>query len=103
MTEAGLQAAITSGTHGRPGLCKLLGLLWFHPHDSRRSTPGWPDLAICGERGFIVRELKSGTGTTTAAQDNWGWHLRNAGVDWDVWRPADLQSGRILAELRKIA
>src|SRR5262249_26560390 len=31
-----------------------------------------------------------------------GSMLRNAGVSWDVWRPDDLQSGRIQRELEAI-
>jgi hypothetical protein len=83
-------------------LCQLFGITSYHTFDSRRSDRGWPDLAMCGPRGFITRELKSDSGTVTAEQEHWGVRLRQAGVDWGVWRPADLRSGRIENELRAI-
>jgi hypothetical protein len=95
MTERGLQASIIE-------MCMLFGVAWYHTFDSRRSARGWPDLALCGNRGFITRELKSDSGAVTAEQEHWGVRLRQAGVDWSVWRPADLRSGRIENELRAI-
>lgn len=95
MTEQQLQAAVID-------MCKLYGIAWYHPYFSRRSVPGWPDLAICGTRRFITRELKSERGKVTEEQERWGWMLRHAGVSWDVWRPGDLGSGRIQRELQEI-
>jgi hypothetical protein len=95
MTEKGLQASIIE-------MCRLFGLAWYHTFDSRRSARGWPDLAICGKRGFITRELKADRRTTTPEQEYWGAMLRRVGISWDVWRPADLRSGRIERELRAI-
>ena len=83
-------------------ICGLFGVSWYHTFDSRRSARGWPDLALCGKRGFITRELKTDRGTMTPEQEKWGALLRGAGVNWDVWRPADLRSGRIESELRAI-
>ena len=83
-------------------LCKLFGIAYYHTFDSRRSAKGWPDLAICGKRGFIARELKTERGQLTRDQQEWGSRLRNAGVSWDVWRPDDLHSGRIQRELEAI-
>lgn len=78
-----------------------LGLLSYHTHDSRRSEPGWPDLVIAGaERGvFLVRELKRQNGRVSPEQAQWLHTLRDLGVDADVWRPADLLSGRIEKEM----
>lgn len=95
MKEAHLQEAVTD-------LCRLLGVAWYHAYSSRRSVPGWPDLALCGSRGFMVRELKTATGRLMPEQEQWGLMLRAAGVSWDVWRPNDLQSGRIQRELLAI-
>jgi hypothetical protein len=95
MTEAHFQASVIS-------VCKLFGVALFHPYYSERSTPGWPDLALCGTRGFILRELKTEVGKLTADQEKWGSMLRQAGMNWDVWRPGDLQSGRIQRELQAI-
>lgn len=95
VTERSFQASVIE-------LCKLFGIAYYHTFDSRRSAKGFPDLAICGKRGFIARELKTERGTVTPAQGRWGDTLRQAGVSWDVWRPEDLRSGRIEAELRAI-
>jgi hypothetical protein len=94
-TERSFQASVIE-------LCKLFGIAYYHTYDSRRSAKGWPDLAICGKRGFIARELKAERGTVTPDQEEWGALLTQAGVSWDVWRPEDLRSGRIEAELRAI-
>jgi hypothetical protein len=95
VTEAQLQDAVI-------GMCKLLGVAWYHPYFSRRSAPGWPDLALCGTRGLALRELKTEKGRVTPDQERWGRLLRQAGQSWDVWRPADLHSGRIQKELESI-
>ena len=94
VTERSLQAAVTD-------LLDLLGIAWYHTYDSRRSNKGWPDLAICG-RKFMLRELKNANGELTHDQVRWGQRLQAAGVDWAVWRPADLWSGRIQRELEAI-
>lgn len=95
MTEAQFQETVVA-------MCKLLHVAWYHPYFSRRSAPGWPDLALCGTRGFMLRELKTEKGQVTPEQQQWGHLLRHAGQSWDVWRPADLKSGRILRELEAI-
>lgn len=94
MTEAQLQAAVTD-------LCKLYGLRWHHQRISQLSKPGWPDLVIAG-RSLLFRELKRQAGYPTAAQLEWIHDLRHAGADADVWRPADLASGRIQRELEAV-
>lgn len=95
MTEAELQNAVT-------GLCKLFGIAWFHPYYSKRSVPGWPDLVLCSRRSLLFRELKTAKGPVTPYQREWGRRLSLAGQDWDIWRPADLASGRIQTELTAI-
>lgn len=101
MTEIELLYAVTSGSRKQPGLCVRLGVRWYHAYDSRRSVPGWPDLVLIGQ-GIIYRELKSATGTLRPDQRDWRDMLRAAGADWAIWRPADLESGRIEAELRAL-
>jgi hypothetical protein len=95
MTERMLLASVIQ-------VCKLLGVEWYHTHDSRRSRRGWPDLVLCGPRGFFTRELKTESGHLTDEQGRWGRMLEAVNVGWDVWRPADLLSGRIERELREI-
>ncbi len=75
------------------------GLLAYHTHDSRRSQPGFPDLVIVGPGGVLWRELKTQHASITNEQRLWGNLLREAGQDWEIWRPADLVSDRIHTEL----
>jgi hypothetical protein len=83
-------------------LIRARGLWGFHPFDSRRSAPGWPDWTIVGRR-IIYRELKSSTGDLTPHQRRVGYLIQATGADWAVWRPTDLRSGRIGRELAELA
>ncbi len=76
---------------------RLLGWRVYHTHDSRRSEPGWPDLAMVRER-FIVAELKTETGKVSPAQQRWLTALRAAGVETYIWRPSDYE--RMVQTLR---
>ena len=95
MTERDFQNTVVA-------MCKLLAVSCYHPFFSRKSAAGWPDLAICGDNGFMLRELKTENGRLTKDQQAWGTRLRQAGVSWDVWRPDDLRSGRLQRELLDI-
>lgn len=71
-------------------LARLLG--WrrpMHIFDSRRSEPGWPDLALVRDRLVLV-ELKREGGRTTPAQRSWIRALLAANVECYVVRPRDL-------------
>lgn len=81
MTEREWQSQVVS-------LAKRLGWLVYHTHDSRRSEPGWPDLALVRER-FILAELKAEKGRVSTAQQKWIDALRRAGVETYIWRPSD--------------
>ena len=83
-------------------LCAGLGLYHFHPHNSTRSEPGWPDSAIIGRR-MIFRELKSECGKLTPEQAEVGRKLKAAGENWRVWRPSDWLSRQIEKELTELA
>ena len=78
-------------------LCKTLGLLYYHTHNSRRSVPGFPDLVIVGPCGVLWRELKTERGRVTRDQQKWIDGLREAGENVAVWRPSDMP--RIPGEL----
>lgn len=92
MREHELEAALR-------GLLAELRLYGYHTADSRRSQAGFPDWVIIGVGGVLWRELKTETGRLSSAQLRVSWLLRAAGQDYAVWRPSDLQAGRISAEL----
>ena len=95
MTEAELDRAVRA-------LLADLGLFGFHPYDSRRSAPGWPDWTIIGSR-VLFRELKTQDGRLSSAQRTVLYLLQSAGQDAGTWRPADLLNGTIAKELGAIA
>lgn len=97
MTEAELQDRIL-------GLAGSLGLLSFHSTDSRRDIgKGFPDLVIVGPRGVLFAEEKDGGGQLKPDQVTWKYRLLAGGARWVLWRPRDWDTGRIEAELRRIA
>lgn len=77
-------------------LCRDLGLLAYHTHDSRRSRAGFPDWAIVGPGGLLFRECKDEARKPTLEQEKWLAALRAAGQDAGLWRPSDLLAGREL-------
>lgn len=96
MTEAELQEHVRL-------MCAQLRLYHYHPHDSRRSTAGWPDSVIIGPAGIIFRELKTERGQLSSKQREVGYLLAQHGLSWEVWRPADLTSGVIGRQLAALA
>ncbi len=95
MTEAELQDAVIE-------LCQLKGVWWFHPHDSRRSIRGWVDLVVLGNHGALFAELKSEDGRQTMDQIRCAGRITKAGLQYRLWRPADLKDGTIAKELSAI-
>lgn len=99
MTEAHLHAAVTA-------LCDRMGVWWVHvdtPHHNKgASLKGFPDLHLVGTR-TAYRELKTMRGTMSPEQTGWKHRLVGAGADWGLWRPEDLQSGRIEREIAALA
>ena len=70
------------------GLARQLSWRVFHPYDSRRSVPGYPDLTLChAEHGVIWAELKTEKGRVSPAQQEWLDHLTSAGQTAVIWRP----------------
>jgi hypothetical protein len=95
MTEAQLQAAVIA-------LCKLRGIWHYHAHQPQRDNPGFPDLVLLGPNGARFSELKTATGRLSTAQADVGALMRRAGLQWAVWRPADLHNGLIQREIDAI-
>lgn len=96
MSERSFQAGVVK-------LARFHGFsLVYHTHDSRRSAPGFPDLVLVNPRTgrVLYRELKTSKGRVSPAQREWLDGLTAAGQDAGVWRPAGLDDGTILAELR---
>jgi len=62
--------------------------LRYHTFDSRRSTPGFPDLVLCRAPRLIFAELKSDNGRVTPDQWQWIDELGSCGPpEAYVWRP----------------
>src|SRR5215831_11953460 len=87
-----------------------LGWMVFHPHDSRRSPAGFPDLVMVrvdarGNARLEAAELKVGDRGPTPAQRTWLGLLEAVrecaresgfgGVGVRLWSPEDWFSGRI--------
>ena len=83
ITEKDFQNTITT-------LAKSLGWLVYHTYDSRRSSPGFPDLVLVKGTHILFRELKTEIGKLTGTQRVWLDSLAEAGVDAGVWRPSQL-------------
>lgn len=105
MTEDHLLGAVID-------LARALGIAAVHFRAARTEAgwrtavqgdgKGWPDLTLVGAGGVLFRELKSTRGGLAAEQVAWLERLRAAGMSAEVWRPADLHSGRIAAELQAV-
>lgn len=91
--------------HLRRYLTGLRLPLAYHPwrEHAKRAREGWPDWAVVGAGGFIMRELKRQNEKPTAAQEKWLDTLERAGVDVGVWKPCCVLSGRIARELALVA
>jgi hypothetical protein len=87
-------------------LCDGLGLTVQHIERSdlaKAWLPGWPDLWIAGPHGILYRELKQQHEHLNPNQRKLGAIITAAGGDFGMWKPADLLSGRIPAELTAIS
>lgn len=84
MTEKQFQAQVVK-------IAQLNKWLVYHTYDSRRSEPGFPDLVMVGKGAVIFAELKVGINTLTSVQIEWGDALLQAGANWFVWYPEQMQ------------
>jgi len=75
-------------------LAHLYGWLCYHTFDSRRSAPGYPDLAFCHpvHHEYFLAELKTEKGHLTPAQQRWIEALYQANIETYVWRPSDFDT-----------
>ena len=83
VTEKQFQATVIE-------LAKVLKWKCYHTHDSRRSEPGFPDLALCRGDRLLFAELKrDGGGKLTPAQTEWLSALAQVRiVEARMWTPA---------------
>lgn len=70
-------------------LAKRNGWKVYHTYDSRKSEAGFPDLTLVRGDRLIFAELKTESGTASAAQLNWHDALRAAGCNVYLLRPSD--------------
>jgi hypothetical protein len=94
VSEKGWQMTVVSAA-------QLHGWRLFHPYDSRKSNPGWPDLVLWHPRRnrMMFRELKTDKGKLTKAQVDTLEELRACGADTGVWRPRDWEA--VVSELAR--
>jgi hypothetical protein len=81
MTEATFQAWVLAE-------CARRDLLTGHDPDSRRQTPGEPDLYIIGTR-LVWVELKAPRGILRDEQRRWHTRAVSAGAEVYIWAPGD--------------
>ena len=94
MTERDFQEAVMEA-------CQTMGLLAYHPRDSRGDDEGFPDTVIVGRR-TIYRELKVKGRQPSPDQVLWVEALRAAGQDAAVWTDTQWADGTVLAELENL-
>jgi hypothetical protein len=68
---------------------RTLGFLCYHTFDSRKSTPGYPDLTLLKHGRLIFVEVKTDKGVCSEAQQEWLTELSRTGLEVYVWRPSD--------------
>ena len=73
------------------GYAKVMGWLYYHTYDSRRSVAGYPDLVMLRGERQVVAELKRQKGKKPSEkQQNWLDRYKAVGAEVYVWRPAHI-------------
>lgn len=86
ISEAQFQAQVVE-------MAEWLGWRTYHPFDSRRSNPGFPDLTLVRDGRLVMAELKDDTSKPTPEQLAWYADLllvQDAAPDVftsRIWRP----------------
>lgn len=84
---------------------EIHGWAVFHDTDSRKNTPGFPDLVLTRRGVLIFAELKTVKGRLTREQELWLARLDAVpGIEVHLWRPTDRKEiEAILTEAPRIA
>ena len=93
MREKQLQQAIVD-------YAKARGFMAYHTYDSRKSTPGFPDLVLIRRERLVAAELKVGKNKPTKAQLDWLEAFAGAGAETYVWYDTDWLDGTVERLLR---
>jgi hypothetical protein len=96
MREAQLDAEVRK-------IAQHYGVHAHHKRNSVDEAPGFPDWVLVGQGGVLWRENKTETGTLSTEQRMMSMVLRALDLDWAVWRPRDVRSGRIRREIAAVA
>ena len=73
------------------GYAKVMGWLYYHTRDSRRSQPGFPDLVMLrGERQVVAELKRQKAAKPSEKQQNWLDGYKAVGAEVYVWRPAHI-------------
>jgi hypothetical protein len=73
-------------------LATLHGWLVYHTYDSRRSSPGFPDLVMVKGNTLLFAELKTEKGKLSQAQGQWLEALSKVEtISSHIWKPSDWQ------------
>lgn len=81
-------------------VARLLDWRTYHTFDSRRSSPGFPDLTLVRGSRLVFAELKTSTGVVSQHQVLWLASLSATTAETYVWRPEDWRDGSIERVLR---
>ena len=67
------------------------GWMTYHTHNSQRSEPGWPDLALYKDRRLVFIETKRQIGRVTPEQQTWidALNTVDGAVQAYIFRPSD--------------
>lgn len=93
VSEKDFQASIVE-------VAQLYGYLVYHTYDSKRCTPGYPDLTIIHPSGdALFWEVKTEKGRVRTEQKQWIAALVASGLEASIVRPSDMDA--IIARLQK--